>query len=507
MQISLGKPNDKVNFRATEVPSFEKLAELICKLPYSLGTFRNDYRNKENFIQTQAIGLDFDDGMTLTEAEENFKDFIHIIAPTRSHRTEKNGKVADRFRVILLLSEPITDSEIFESTWFSLAEKWPNLDRACKDASRYFFPSSHVHSIKADGFLVDVVHPVKTKAEPDEAQFYAPGQRGKLGAETCKLLIEGAENGGRNHAVFKAAKDYQQNLYTLEEAVSEITQALEDNGTIASDFTAAEVEAAIRSAYGKEARHEPRIKARAFQFKPIDQLYDETDGEEIEWLVKDLLQVGGVSLLSADPKAGKSVIARQLCKHVIEGAPFFGRDCRKGAAVYLGLEEHRMMLAKSFRRLGIQPGQPLYVHAEDPLTEDGMFKDFHEMIVEMKPALAIVDTVFDLLEVESENHYREVKKAFKALRRVARESGTHIMAIHHNSKPQKDNRRRGNHAILGSTAISGGVDAILVVELEGSQRLITTSGREVVPWNRRRLEWDQESGTYALGSEFKEENW
>src|SRR5687767_274132 len=99
MLISIGSEENKVRFVATEVTTVEDLSDLILRYPYSLGTFKDNYRKKENFIETRAIGLDFDAGVTLEEATEMFKDYMHIIAPTRSHRVEKNGVVADRFRV------------------------------------------------------------------------------------------------------------------------------------------------------------------------------------------------------------------------------------------------------------------------------------------------------------------------------------------------------------------------------------------------------------------------
>lgn len=504
MQISVGRnPKDLATFEEVSITSIDVLFSIITADNYSLSTFKGSHRCKKNFVQAEAMGLDFDHGMTIEEAEEAFKDYRYIIAPSRNHRKDKNGVVADRFRVILKLSKPITDNETFEATWFSLAEKWQNTDPACKDASRFWYPSQYIHKTQMDGILIDPVSPtpVVEKAESPVVPFLE-GARGTLGKDTLRLLAMGAENGGRNHAVFKAAKDCQQNLYSFQETLETIIPALEFNGTIASDFPESEAEATIRSAFSSNAKHDPRIKQSAFNLQPIGELYKQTAGIKIEWLVENLLQVGGVSILSADPKAGKSVIARQLCKHVIHGAEFFGRKVKRGSCHYYGLEEHRTMLAQSFSRLGIQDGDPLFVHVEDPLNDESVFKDFSDIINQTKPALAVVDTAFDLLEVESENNYREVKKAFKKVRKIARDSGTHILLIHHNSKPQQNFRRRGNHAILGSTAISGGVDSILVVEIEGKDRIITTSGREVDQWNRRILKWDKETATYSLGGKY-----
>ncbi len=484
------------------VPSIEKLADVIQMTSYSLGIFKNNHRSKANFIQAEAIGLDFDGGYSLEEAKRDFKPFTHIIAPTRSHQKEKNGVITDRFRVILFLDSPITDCDTFEATWHWCKELWPTTDPQCKDASRFWFPSSEVVSLNLGGDTIKVVHPVRVESNAlDKALSVPEGKRGELGKATLKFLVDGPEVGTRNHSTLKAAKDFQQNCYTVDEAIERIVSALEYTGTISRDFPQSEVITTIKSAYRTEAKHEPRITPTAFNLKRIGELYKETEGAQIEWLVDELLQVGGVSLLSADPKAGKSVIARQLCSHVILGTPFFGRTTRQGVCHYYGIEEHPMILAKSFQRLGIDPEANLFVHAGDPLLDENIFKEFAEHVRSTRPTLVIIDTAFDLLEVESENNYREVKKAFKNVRKIARESGAHIMLIHHNGKPQKDFRQRGNHAVLGSTAISAGVDSILIVEMDGRTRMISTSGREVKQWHQRILNWDQKTGTYSLGPE------
>lgn len=502
MEITIGFKSAKDSHgRTAKVKNIEELASIITKENYSLGTFNNDHRSKDDFIQAEAIGLDFDGGYTLDQALKDFSDYSHIIAPSKSHRKEKNGVVSDRFRVILFLTKPVTDCAIFEQTWHWLKERWPETDKACKDASRFWFPSTEVVSVKKGGTKIEPVQPSIEVPAPATPDWVPTGKHGELSRETLKFMVDGVASGSRNNATVKAAKDFQQNLYTLDEATHRIVSALNFNGTISNDFREDEVVRTIKSAYNTEARHDPRIKETAFNLKRIGELYKETEGATIEWLVEDLFQVGGVSLLSADPKAGKSVIARQLCSHVIRGTPFFGRATRQGTCHYYGIEEHPMILAKSFQRLGLEADADLFVHAGDPLTDSNLFKEFAESIEKTKPVLAVIDTAFDLLEVESENNYREVKKAFKKVRKVARENGTHIILVHHNSKPQKDFRQRGNHAVLGSTAISAGVDSIVIVELDGRQRLISTSGREVKQWHQRLLIWDQKTGTYSLGPE------
>jgi hypothetical protein len=503
MKISIGQDGDKVNFEAVDVRDIRELSELILKSPYSLGIFKDNYRTKANFVQAEAIGLDFDEGMSLAEATELFKDYSHIIAPSRSHQVEKNGKVCDRFRVILILSEPITDAKVFEATWFELFKQFPKLDKACKDASRFFYPSKSVHSVKSGGLRVQPVDPEFlgfTEYNPPLITQFPSEEKGELGKATLKFLQFGAPHGERHRELYKAARDVNQQGYSFEEFVEWVNDLCERVGDDAYRDKGALK--AIQDAFTKEPKHEPRIEKKAFELKKIGQLYE--DKTEVEWLVEGLLTKGGVSLMSADPKAGKSTLVRQLMRDVLRGSLFLNRRCKQGQVYYFAIEEQIQVINASFKRLGVTAEDDLFVHVGDPLTENG-FKDFKELIVSQRPALAVIDTLFDLLEVESENNYKEVKRGLRAIRQIARESGTHILLVHHSSKQMKDDKRRGNRAILGSQAIAGGVDTVIILEVDSTSRYITTSGREISKWDYHEIIWDERTKTYSLGAKKEED--
>src|SRR5882762_1867422 len=63
-----------------------------------------------------------------------------------------------------------------------------------------------------------------------------------------------------------------------------------------------------------------------------------TAPEKIPSLVDDLLLQVGVSMLSAKPKTGKSMLSRQLAVSVAEGRDFLNRPTLCGDVLYLMLE-------------------------------------------------------------------------------------------------------------------------------------------------------------------------
>lgn len=522
MQISIAPPTEITYFKTAEVKSLDGMAELCLKNNFSPAIFTGGKRNLASFKKAYCLGLDVDnDGkeykgpdaslqgkptpfMSLEEAKEVFKEYTHLILPSRSHQKLKDGEVADRFRVILFFTEPITDLDTFYATWHWCKQQWPAIDHQCKDPSRFYYVHSAIASTRAKGIRVTPVPPApKEEKEVVDRSRPSSTDRGKLSREALEFLLDGSEKGGRNATTYKVAKEFQQNLYSLEEATEKIVGALELSGTIASDFTEDEVRLTIQSAYKTEAKHEPRIKPKAFNLLPIGDVYK--TNSKIEWLVDHLLTVGGVSLLSSEPKGGKSVLVRQLMREIVRGNVFLGRKCKQGVVQYYALEEQIEVLNVAFQRLGIMPTEPLYTHVGDPLSDGVLLNEFRDQILETKPALAVVDTMFDLLTAE-ENNYKEVKRELRAIRKIARESGTHILLVHHNSKGDSNPKykRRGQRSVLGSTAIVGGVDTIMVMDVDGYKRFLTVTGREVRRFDNCLMKFNYQDCTYAIGPEVDE---
>ncbi len=141
--------NPAMGYKPVRV-AFERLADVVqADVRYSATTFRNQYRNGTNAEQGQElIILDFDDGLTIAEAMVAFEEYFGLIATTRNHRKAKNGIVAERFRVILPTSTPITlDIKQFKMMMTEIMQRYPQADRACNNIDRMYFgaPGAEVH--------------------------------------------------------------------------------------------------------------------------------------------------------------------------------------------------------------------------------------------------------------------------------------------------------------------------------------------------------------------------
>jgi hypothetical protein len=214
-----------------------------------------------------------------------------------------------------------------------------------------------------------------------------------------------------------------------------------------------------------------------------------------EYVWGDHLVVGTVSAVCAKPKVGKSTFARNLCLAVARGEDFLELPTRQGECVYLALEERENEVRADFAALGANGSEPILIHAA-PSPAEGVLA-LVELVRERKPRLVVIDPLFRLARVRDESAYAETYAALGPLIDVARETGTHLMLLHHSGKSMKAD---AIDAPLGSTAISGAVCTLIVLRRTESYRTIETRQRVGNDMPETVLQHDSATHRLSLGA-------
>jgi hypothetical protein len=490
MQISVQNGSKDV-FKPFNINSLDELERIAMTKTYSLGVFANNHRSNKDFIRADFIGLDFDGGLTINEAIKRFKDAQCIIAPTKSHQTDKNGQgIKDRFRVILKLEKPITNDKDLKATAKALLSQHPEADKACSDSARMFYASTHVVYKNPKGSPAAVVTAsvdVKPKVE------VAPGLKGKLTTSTVNFCLWGAETGQWNQSLYTSALDFKSQGYTQDEAIAALSVAARKELGNDGELDEKDINT-ISSAFQADADHDKRGAVQVFNFQRVGDLKEVN--EEIDWTVDKLLSSGGISIIAGPPKSGKSTLIRQLSKSIAQGGDFLGRKCKSGSVLYLALEEQRSMLGDQLRRLGVTNEDPFHIHVGPVMSPDKSVA-LKELVISQRPALVVIDTLLLFMDGRDVNNYNEMYSAISYFREIARDSGCHIVLVHHTNKGD----RGGPNSIMGSNAIHGSVDCALIFSTTASPaRYITSSQRGGIPFENQPLEFNKETQTYELGT-------
>lgn len=195
--------------------------------------FKDGHRCASNSIGVQnTLWLDFDDGLTIEQAKEKFKDYWYVIYTSMNHQKEKHGLPAcDRFRVVLKVKEPMPkEKDRYQAVMEKIAQDL-GADDACKDYSRYYRGNSEaeiwvntegdyfdwsfydkakekeqkttIKIEKADGEIVNGLTDdnLFTNAGDEllKANDILTGNRDKALATTVGILIQTVKNGNITH--------------------------------------------------------------------------------------------------------------------------------------------------------------------------------------------------------------------------------------------------------------------------------------------------------------------
>jgi hypothetical protein len=241
-------------------------------------------------------------------------------------------------------------------------------------------------------------------------------------------------------------------------------------------------------------------KQKGFTLTLLESALDEPP-ERTAFLVDRMLPVGGVSLWGAKPKVGKSVMVRNLAMCISRGEPFLERLSQQGTVLVLALEEKRSEVIDHFRRMGGSDEQ-LHLHtgAAPSSSKEGLAA-LAILVAVYQPALVIVDPVFKLVRVKDSSDYAELTRELEPIIELARRTNVHIAVTHHLGKMM----REGGDDVLGSTAIFGAVDTLVLMRRrKDNMRTLETIQRYGSDLAETAVPMDEASGTVSLGAAITE---
>jgi hypothetical protein len=157
MNISIctsSNPNGLSGWKNIEVKTFADLERTVKSYSYAgFGQLKDGYRLGENVVSLSNLAIfdiDNDPGteqLSIEQAQALLKGTTYLIATSRSHQKDKDGKPAvDRYRIIVPLTEALSaEKDLYRLQMLKLADDLGLSafadPKALKDISRQYYPS------------------------------------------------------------------------------------------------------------------------------------------------------------------------------------------------------------------------------------------------------------------------------------------------------------------------------------------------------------------------------
>jgi hypothetical protein len=330
--LDLGKVVDEVDCENMTV--VEQIARTRSWAPAS---FKSDRRLNVEFEGTDLLVLDIDEGLKLPEAIQQFSPYKCLILASKNHQKEKNGRVEDRFRVIIWLTRRCDKAADFKATWKAAQGQWPVIDRQASDPARFYYASPETLFKNEAGLTFDVVEGLEV-TELDRALEPEPATlKGNLWKSTLEFLLRGAPAGHRHGALVKATMNMREQGYAKEEVTAALRKMIRSGGSWSGPDLNEKDLRTIDDVFGRVLKYdyepteneEEPIAIDAAGLLPETWAYlsdkdavkgDPTGFEGLDQMLGGGKRLGELTVLMAQAKTGKNALYHYLLqKMLVEG--------------------------------------------------------------------------------------------------------------------------------------------------------------------------------------------
>ncbi|GAB5374999.1 MAG: hypothetical protein AcusKO_14610 [Acuticoccus sp.] len=214
-----------------------------------------------------------------------------------------------------------------------------------------------------------------------------------------------------------------------------------------------------------EALQEIVDQAPAWRRKRVTKLPAVWYGDEdatppLSWLVKGVFVDGGLSAVFGGPGTSKTFLVLDMALHVAHGREWMGRRVDAAGVVYVTGEGGAglRLRMKAWRKENDGAARAPFVMIptsvnlyDDEKGADTLISDIaeHAESMGMRCRLVVLDTLSRMIGSGDEDKARDINVVVQRAERIQRETGAHVLIVHHSGK-DRDRGMRGSNALLGA---------------------------------------------------------
>lgn len=205
---------------------------------------------------------------------------------------------------------------------------------------------------------------------------------------------------------------------------------------------------------------------KRFSLIPFSEIEVRKNGD---YLVKDLLLQGGLSMVYGPSNSGKTFVAIDLAIHIATGLPWNGLPIVQSDVVYIAAEggqgiAKRIVAVRD--TLNLNGSDISFYLLPDSVDLSGGSEDITALIESIdeyrsdsRPLLVIVDTLSRALSGTDENSGADISAMLSQVDRLQRELGAAVLLVHHTGKDVSRGER-------GHSSLRAAVDTSIQVKVD-----------------------------------------
>lgn len=191
-----------------------------------------------------------------------------------------------------------------------------------------------------------------------------------------------------------------------------------------------------------------------------------------EYLVEGLIVANSITLLTGNPKVGKSLITQFLASSISQGTPFLDRfKTKKSRIAFLDKENEDFALKERYKNMNLHSENIIYFQTIARFGKKIMEELYNKIHIHEIDVL-IVDSLVRFNSGD-ENSSKDISYFIDFLRHFLRNTRINTIILVHHHRKQGIQRDSSQDAIRGSTDILAGVDVHLSVSKEARNDRLT----------------------------------
>jgi hypothetical protein len=201
-----------------------------------------------------------------------------------------------------------------------------------------------------------------------------------------------------------------------------------------------------------------------------------------KWAVEGIL-MEGLNIMGGKPKAGKSILALNLCLQIaLGGKALQVIPVERGTTIYLALEDvQRRLKERIGRMLEFDPApENLFLFTEWPRLGEGGARALHKILADNPDTrLLVIDTLAKIRPPQKSNGnlYSDDYAVIDAFKKIADKHRVAVLIIHHLRKMEGEDVF---DTFSGTLGLTGAADGLMVMRRNGTgQMIFSLRGRDI----------------------------